>query len=174
MSVWLLSSRCFVHTFLISLNKHKASSSFILNSCKQIWGVEKAAHLWSAPGSTWPCYATGQDSKFSTGCGYPKTPFKREPDTDKDIQSEKLQSIFCWFRLCNKFWSLLTSCRKLYIAPSFLYYIRKHLFSFLCNASESVYVWLKTYFWIVFGYGWYNLNQTMIRVGCGYDFLQTG
>lgn len=29
-----------------------------------------------------------------SGHGYPKTPFKREPDTDKDIPSEKLCTIF--------------------------------------------------------------------------------
>jgi len=35
---------------LISLNKHETWSSFILNSC-QIWGVERAALSWSAPGA---------------------------------------------------------------------------------------------------------------------------
>jgi len=36
---------------LMSLNKHE-TWSFILNSCKQIWEVERAALLWSAPGGT--------------------------------------------------------------------------------------------------------------------------
>jgi len=28
-----------------------------------------------------------QDSEFATGQGYPKTAFKREPDTDRDIRN---------------------------------------------------------------------------------------
>jgi len=28
-----------------------------------------------------------QDSEFATGYGYPKTAFKREPDTDKDVRN---------------------------------------------------------------------------------------
>jgi len=42
-------------------------------------------------------------------------------------------------------WSLLTSWRKLHIAQSFIYYLRKHIFSFLFN-SESIYALLKTHF----------------------------
>jgi len=37
---------------LISLNKHKTWSSFILYFCKQIWEVERAGLLWWAPGGT--------------------------------------------------------------------------------------------------------------------------
>jgi len=29
-----------------------------------------------------------QDSEFATGCGYPKTAFKWEPDTDLDIRND--------------------------------------------------------------------------------------
>jgi len=36
---------------LISLNKHE-TWIFIQNFCKQIWEVERAALLWSAPGGT--------------------------------------------------------------------------------------------------------------------------
>jgi len=36
---------------LTSLNKHE-TWPFIWNLCKQIWGVERAALLWSAPGVT--------------------------------------------------------------------------------------------------------------------------
>jgi len=43
---------------LISLNKHETWTSFILESCNQIWGVERAALLWSTPGGTYPRYAT--------------------------------------------------------------------------------------------------------------------
>jgi len=70
-----------------------------------------------------------QDSEFATGYGYPKTAFKREPDTDKDIRNVFL-SICRGFR---PFW------KKLHIAQSFIYYIQKHLFSLLCHDSESVY-----------------------------------
>jgi len=35
-----------------------------------------------------------QDSMFSIGYGYSKVPFKLKPDTDKDIRSETLYSIF--------------------------------------------------------------------------------
>ena len=37
---------------LIPLNVRETWSSFILKFCKQIWGVERAALLWSAPGGT--------------------------------------------------------------------------------------------------------------------------
>jgi len=37
---------------LISLNKHEKWFSLMWNFCKQIWGVERAALLWSAPGGT--------------------------------------------------------------------------------------------------------------------------
>jgi len=35
----------------IFLNKHE-TWTFIQNFCEQIWGVEMAALLWSAPGGT--------------------------------------------------------------------------------------------------------------------------
>jgi len=35
---------------LISLSKHE--TTLILKFCKQIWGVERAALLWSDPGGT--------------------------------------------------------------------------------------------------------------------------
>jgi len=41
-----------------------------------------------------------QDSEFATGPGYPKTAFKREPDTDKDIRNAF--SLFRGFRLLEK------------------------------------------------------------------------
>jgi len=58
------------------------------------------------------CYAVGrddqnlhfrldlrQDSKFSIVYGYTKIAFKQEPDTEKDIRSEALYSIFSGFGL---------------------------------------------------------------------------
>jgi len=41
-----------------------------------------------------------QDNEFATGYGYPKTAFKREPDTDP--VSEMVLSIFQGFRLLEK------------------------------------------------------------------------
>jgi len=41
-----------------------------------------------------------QDSEFATGYGYPKTAFKREPDTDPDIRN--VLSTFREFRLLEK------------------------------------------------------------------------
>jgi len=43
--------------------KHEAWS-FILNSCKQIWGVETLSFLWSAPADTLPRCATNWGDKF--------------------------------------------------------------------------------------------------------------
>jgi len=45
-------------SILIFLNRHETGSSSILNSCKQIWRVERAALLCSAPGGTYPRYVT--------------------------------------------------------------------------------------------------------------------
>ena len=39
----------------------------------------------------------------------------------------------------KKCWSLLTSWRKLHIVQPFIYYLRKHHFSFLCYSSKPVY-----------------------------------
>ena len=44
-------------SILIFLNKYETGSS-ILNFCEQIWGMERAGLLWSAPGVTCPSYAT--------------------------------------------------------------------------------------------------------------------
>jgi len=38
--------------FPIFLNKNETRSSFILNCCKQVLGVERAELLWAAPGNT--------------------------------------------------------------------------------------------------------------------------
>jgi len=38
------------------------------------------------------CLDIRQDSEFATGYGYPKTAFKREPDTDPDIR-DRAQSV---------------------------------------------------------------------------------
>jgi len=50
-SLWVLDSdqRCFVISYIF---KQETWSSFILNCCEQIWGVEKAALVWSALGDT--------------------------------------------------------------------------------------------------------------------------
>jgi len=44
---------------LISLNKQE-TWYFLSKFCKQIWGVERVAFLWSALGGTLPRYATAQ------------------------------------------------------------------------------------------------------------------
>ena len=49
----------------------------------------------------------GQDSEFATGYGYPKSAFKREPDTDPDIRNAFIDN--------SDFW------KKLHIAQSFIY-----------------------------------------------------
>jgi len=48
----------------------------------------------------------GQDSEFATGYGYPKSAFKREPDTDPDIRNAFIDN--------SDFW------KKLHIAQSFI------------------------------------------------------
>jgi len=70
----------------------------------------------------------------------------------------------------TNFWSLLTSWRKLHIAQ-ITYYFQKHIFSFLFD-SKSIYVSLKTHFWIVFRYGQYDWTTTRIGYEC--YFLKTG
>jgi len=51
-------------------------------------------------------------------------------------------------QMFDKFRPLGESCTL----QSFIYYLRKHLFSFLFH-SESIYALLKTHFWVFFGCG---------------------
>jgi len=62
-----------------------------------------------------------QDCEFATGYGYPKTAFKREPDTDPDIRNAFIDI----FRI--------QTFGNLCIAQSLIYYLQKHLFSLLCH-----------------------------------------
>jgi len=65
-----------------------------------------------------------QDSEFATRYGYPKTAFKREPDTDPYIRNAFIDN--------SDFW------KKLHIAQSFIYYLQKHLFTLLCHDSQFI------------------------------------
>jgi len=68
--------------------------------------------------------ATITDSEFATGYRYPKTAFTgtgQEPGYPKHF--------YRYFEVLD-FW------KKLHIAQSFIYYLQKHLFSFLCRDSQ--------------------------------------
>jgi len=86
-----------------------------------------------------------------------------QPDTDvrKLVSSwnrirkriSDLKRFIRYFKDSNyetSFWSLLTFWRKLNIAQSFIYYLRKHL-QFFVPCLRANYA-LKTHFWIVLGY----------------------
>jgi len=89
-----------------------------------------------------------QDSCFSTGCGYPKTTFKQEPETDKDIRSETFHRYFedsgCKINLVT-----FDHLEKLHIAQSFIIlesiistfcaiYARDVTGSYSCEPDRSV------------------------------------
>jgi len=67
-----------------------------------------------------------QDSEFATRYGYPKTAFKREPDTD-------IRNAFIDISRVQTFGKSSTLHTH-----SLIIFIQKHLFSFLCHESESV------------------------------------
>ena len=69
-----------------------------------------------------------QDSEFATGYGYPKTPLKREPDTDPDIRNAFID--------ISRIQTFGKSCTL--HNHSFIDYLQKHLFSLLCHDSKSV------------------------------------
>jgi len=48
-TLWLRFWRCFINPYIFKLARNM---NFHLNFCKQIWGMKRAALLWSAPGGT--------------------------------------------------------------------------------------------------------------------------
>jgi len=68
-----------------------------------------------------------QDGDFATGSEYPKTAFKREPDTDKDIRNAFIDIL-----RIQTFLKKVAHCAIIHVSSEFLlqkHYLQKHLFS---------------------------------------------